>query len=239
MKTPPPPVKTPPPNTLGEIMSALTRTLSAIGGRTARRTAILATAPLLAASAFAAAPAQAAGWVGLEAFGTAEGMPDTAAVCGASCANLDRTDMTDAAALPAGTVAVFTVIGKVTSFSPTEFHVNVGGTDVTLYAAAGTRVRNTLVPNQDIVKVIAARPATAAPAPLAVETIKKLDPSKASKASVAHDFVSQITAPPTLGASTWTVGPVSLDMTAAPADIAADVIANQPVIVQYTNNFTG
>jgi len=221
-------------------MSALTRTLSVLGGRTARRTAILTAAPLLAASGVAFMPAQAApGWVGLEAFGAAEGMPDTVAVCGARCANLDRTDMTAAAALPAGTAAVFTVIGKVTSFSPSEFHVNVGGTDVTLYAAAGTRVRNTLVPNQDIVKVIAARPATAAPAPLAVETIKKLDPRKATKASVAHDFVSQITAPPTLGASTWTVGPVSLDMKAAPADIAADVIANQPVIVQYTNNFTG
>jgi len=219
-------------------MSALTRTLSALGGRTARRTAILATAPLLAASAFAAAPAQAAGWVGLEAFGAAEGMPDTAAVCGASCANLDTTDMTDAAALPAGTAAVFTVIGKVTSFSPTEFHVNVGGTDVALYAAAGTRVRNTLVPGTDIVKVIAARPATAAPAPLAVEDIRKLDPRKAIKASVAHDFVSQIPeAPAGLGAATWTVGPVSLDMKIAPADIAADVIANQPVIVQYTNTF--
>src|SRR4051794_25704855 len=148
-------------------MPALTRTLSALGGRTARRTAILATAPLLAASGVAFMPAQAApGWVGLEAFGAAEGMPDTAAVCGSSCASLDRTAMTDAAALPPGSVAVFTVIGKVTSFSATEFHVNVApGTDVTLYAAAGTRLRNTLA-SQDVVKVIAARPATAAPAPL-------------------------------------------------------------------------
>ena len=221
-------------------MSALTRTLSAFGGRTARRTAILTAAPLLAASGLAAAPAQAAGWVGLEAFGLAEGMPDTAAVCGVNCANLDSTFTapgTLPAGLPAGTVANFTIIGKVTSFSPTEFHVQVGNSDVALYAAAGTRVRNTLKAGTDIVKVIAARPVSATPAPLAVETIKKLDPRKAIKASVAYDFVSQVTAPQTLSAPSWAVDTLSVDMVTAPADIAADVVAGQPVIVQYTNAF--
>jgi len=219
-------------------MSALTRTLSALGGRTARRTAILATAPLLAASAFAAAPAQAAGFVGLEAFNAAEGLPDTAASCGTSCANMDNTVMPPEGTLPDGTVAVFTVIGRVVSSTATEFHVNAGSAnaDVTVYTAAGTRVRNAPRAN-DIVKVIAARPATTAPAPLAIEDIRKLDPSKAGKASVEHDFVSEITAPADLSASSWTVGTLSVDMVTAPADIDLDVVPGTQTLVQYTDNF--
>jgi hypothetical protein len=218
-------------------MSALTRTLSALGGRTARRTAILATAPLLAASGLAAAPSQAAGWVGLEAFGAAEGMPDTAAVCGLNCANPDNTLMPAAGTLPVDSAAVFTVIGKVTSASATEVHVNagVGHTDVTLYAAAGTRFRNVLA-GGSVVKAIAARPATQAAAPLAMETIRTLDPRK-TKVLFEHDYVSQIPQAPNLGATSWTVGSLSVDMVTAPADIAADVVAGQPVIVQYTDTF--
>jgi hypothetical protein len=219
-------------------MSALTRTLSALGGRTARRTAILATAPLFAASGLAMAPAQAAGFVGLEAFGAAEGLPDTAASCGASCANLDSTVMPPAGTLPDGTVAVFTVIGKVVSATATEFHVNAGtaNPDVTVYTAAGTRVRNTLRAN-DVVKVIAARPATTAPAPLAIEDIRKLDPRKAGKAFVEHDFVSETTAPADLSASSWTVGTLSVDMVTAPAEIDPDVVPGTPTLIQYTDNF--
>jgi hypothetical protein len=219
-------------------MSARTRTLSALGGRTARRTAILATTPLLAASAFAAAPAQAAGFVGLEAFSAAEGLPDTAASCGTSCAYPDQTVMPPAGTLPDGTVAVFTVIGTVTSATATEFHVNAGAAnpDVTVYTAAGTRVRNALVKG-NVVKVVAARPATTAPAPLAIEDIRKLDASKAGKALVEHDFVSMATAPADLAASSWTVGTLSVDMVTAPAEIADDVVAGTPTLVQYTDAF--
>lgn len=222
-------------------MSALTRTLSALGGRTARRTAILATAPLLAASGVALMPAQAAPTTmyGLEAFtGTVADLPDTAANCGTTPCKTDNTNM-GTAVFPANTVAGFTIIGTLQADSTaTAIHVNAGSAnpDVWLYTAkGGSRIR--LDKGTRVVKVIAARPVTdstgarVASAPLVIEKVRELALSKASKASVAHDFLSVTTA------GTWTLGTapnlITLDMSAAAID--PDVISAVPTIVQYTD----
>ena len=234
-------------------MSALTRTLSVLGGRTARRTAILTTTPLLAAAGVVFVPAQAAvTWVGLEAADGAEGLPDTAATCAAPC-HRDSTPMP--AGIPNATVAQFTVFGTAVELKTnasgfvTAYGIGSPGdkaASVWLYPAAGTRVKPNSVPARgSIVKAIADRSANVASAPLALEKIRALDPRKVDRATLAvdHDFVS-ITKAPTdpQNAATWTVGTapgpvINVDMKTAPAEVDLDVVAGQDALIQYTDNF--